>query len=484
MTARGDIPLIFDRSRPGHGSHRLPGVDADRIVQRHIPQALRRRAAARLPEVSEPEVVRHYIHLSTLNHHVDKGPYPLGSCTMKYNPKLHEEIARLEGFADLHPLAPQSLVQGALEVMVRLSDALARVSGMDEVCLQPAAGAQGELLGMLLTRAYHAARREKRRFVLIPDSAHGTNPASVRIAGYEVREVKSGANGRVDLHHFRDLIGPDIAAFMVTNPSTLGLFENEIRTICDETHAAGGLTYMDGANLNALMGLTLPGEMGFDMVHFNLHKTFSTPHGGGGPGAGPLGVKSHLARFLPSPRIEKQNRGYRLVENPEGVGRVHAFYGNFGVMLRALAYILRLGHDGLEGVSREAILGANYLMHRLKDAFVLPYPGPCMHEFTLSGARQKALGVTTADMAKRLLDFGIHAPTVYFPLIVQEALMIEPTETETLERLDRLADAFLAVAREAEASPETVKAAPHSTPVGRLDEVKAARELRLRWDDV
>ncbi len=481
---RRDIPVIFEKSVSGHGSHRVSGMDVDAVVARHIPERLRRRTPARLPEVSEPEVVRHYTDISTLNHHIDKAPYPLGSCTMKFNPKLNEEIGRLEGFADLHPYAPQTLTQGALEVMDRLAGALAEVSGMDDVSLQPAAGAQGELLGMLIARAYHLSRGERRRGVLIPDSAHGTNPATVTLAGYEVREVKSGPNGRIDLGHFREVIGPDVAAIMVTNPSTLGLFENDIRVICDETHAAGGLTYMDGANLNALLGLARPGDMGFDIVHFNLHKTFSTPHGGGGPGAGPIGVKAHLAPYLPSPILTKDADGYRLVDNPEGVGKVHTFAGNFGVIVRALSYILRLGGDGLAEVCREAIISANYLMHRLQDSFDVPYPGRCMHEFTLSGSRQKAKGVATSDMAKRLLDYGVHAPTVYFPLIVREALMIEPTETETLDRLDQLAEAFLAVAREADESPEVVTSAPHTTPLGRLDEVGAARSLRLRWEDV
>jgi glycine dehydrogenase subunit 2 len=483
MTARRDIPLICDLDRPGHGSHRPSGLDVDAVVSRHLPPAHRRATPPNLPEVSEPEVVRHYVELSTLNHHIDKAPYPLGSCTMKYNPKLNEEIGRMAGFADLHPFAPEADVQGAFEVMVRLSRALVEVTGMDDVSLEPAAGAQGELLGILIARAHHTRRGDPRKYVLIPDSAHGTNPATVRMAGYQAREVKSDRTGRAHVADFRRLLGPDVAAIMVTNPNTLGLFETEIEELCRAAHEAGALMYMDGANLNALLGIARPGDMGFDMVHINLHKTFSTPHGGGGPGGGPLAVKAALAPFLPSPRVVPAGDGFALRSSPDSVGKLHSFHGNFGVMLRALAYVLRLGGDGLAEVSREAILNANYLMHRLKEKFEIPYPGHCMHEFVLSGSRQKKLGVSTADMAKRLLDFGVHAPTVYFPLIVSEALMVEPTETETLDRLDQLADAFLRVAAEAETSPDLVGAAPHETPVGRLDEVTAAREPRLSWQD-
>ncbi len=475
--------LIFERSRPGVRGALLPELDVPaRGADALVPEALRRQSPLRFPEVSEPEVVRHFTNLSALNHHVDKDLYPLGSCTMKYNPKINERMAALPGFGLLHPLTPEGDAQGALELMAMLEDALAEITGLPAVSLQPAAGAQGELTAMLVARAYHRDRGEDRDEVIIPDSAHGTNPASVRIAGLQAVEIKSNAAGRVDLAELKKLLGPRTAAMMLTNPNTLGIFERGIEEIAAAVHEAGGLLYLDGANMNALVGLARPGAMGFDMMHLNLHKTFSTPHGGGGPGSGPIAVREDLRPYLPFPTVERADGAYRLeYVRPKSVGRVHGFFGNFGVLVRALTYILSLGAPGLREVSRNAILNANYLMAKLADVYELRYPGPCMHEFVLSASRQKARGVRASDVSKRLLDFGMHAPTTYFPLIVDEALMIEPTETESKETLDRFVEVMRRIAAEAEESPETVTGAPHTTPVARPDEARAARKLKLRW---
>ncbi len=477
-------PTIFDLSSPGRKGVPLPKTDVPE--PEGLPQKFQRQSNLEWPEAAEIDVMRHFVRLSVLNHHIEKGIYPLGSCTMKYNPKVNEAAARLPGFAELHPEAPEKDAQGALQLMYELSCLLAEIGGMDAVTLQPSAGAQGELVGLLLMRAYHLERKDKKRNqIIIPDSAHGTNPASVAIAGWETVQVASGADGRVSIEELKKVLSDRTAGMMLTNPNTLGLFEKEILEISRLVHEAGGLMYMDGANLNALLGIVKPGDLGFDIVHSNLHKTFSTPHGGGGPGAGAVGVKKILEPYLPNPRVEKSEKNgkvsYRFAESKKSIGKVHSAFGNFGVLVRAYTYIRTLGTEGLREVSENAIINANYLFARVKDYYEVPYPDYCQHEFVLSGNRQKALGVRTMDIAKRLLDFGVHAPTAYFPLIVPEALMIEPTETESRESLDFLADAFIQIAKEAETEPDKVRRAPHTTPVGRLDEVKAAKDLDIAF---
>jgi glycine dehydrogenase subunit 2 len=475
--------LIFEVSSPGRAAFSLS--EADVPVQQAldaIPTKYRRSTAAALPEVSELDVVRHYSRLSQMNYGVDTHFYPLGSCTMKYNPKINEDAARMAGFARLHPLAPEAASQGALGLMYDLGRMLAEIAGMDAVSLQPAAGAQGELAGVLMIRAYHAARGEKRTKVLIPDSAHGTNPASTALAGYEVIEVKSDAEGQVDLTDLERHLGADVAAFMITVPNTLGNFEPRVMEIAERCHAHGVQVYMDGANLNAILGLTRPGDLGFDVCHFNLHKTFTTPHGGGGPGAGPVGVKAHLEPFLPAPVVSKKDDGYFLDwKRPQSIGKLQAFWGNFGMHVRAYTYIRTMGADGLRAVSENAVLNANYVMKRLEAHYDVAAPGPCMHECVLSARRQKKQGVSAMDIAKRLLDLGFYAPSTYFPLIVEEALMIEPTETESKETLDAFCEAMITIAREAETGPQAIHAAPVTTPVRRLDQTKAAREPNLKW---
>jgi glycine dehydrogenase subunit 2 len=477
-------PLIFERSVPGHVGYRIEPLDVpDLPVSELLPAAHLRRRPLRFPEVTEPTVVRHFTRLSVLNHHIDRDVFPLGSCTMKYNPKANEVAAALPGFARLHPLAPEAAVQGALELMARLASYLAELTGMDRVSLQPAAGAQGEFTGLLIARAYFRDRGEERTRVIFPDSAHGTNPASAAMAGFESVEIASNARGLVDLEALERELDGRAAAFMLTNPNTLGLFEEEIGEIAARVHRAGALLYLDGANMNALAGIARPGDMGFDICHLNLHKTFSTPHGGGGPGSGPVGVKAALEPYLPRPTIEQRGGRYVLDwDRPRSVGKPHSFYGNFGMHVRALAYILALGPDGIRECTENAVLNANYLKSLLIGEYDLPYSAPSLHEFVLSGDRQKAHGVRTADIAKRLLDHGFYAPTVYFPLIVPEAMMIEPTESETQDSLDRFGQALLDIAREARESPEVVRDAPHTTPVKRLDEARAARELKLRWE--
>lgn len=484
-------PLSIDLSREGRRGLYFPKLELPE-PDTDLPQELKRRQAPIWPELSESEVVRHFTRLSAKNHHVDKNLYPLGSCTMKYNPKINEAMARLPGIADMHPLQDDRSMQGALALMWELERLLAAISGFDEVSLQPAAGAQGELTGLMAIRACHEANGEgeKRKRALMPDSAHGTNPASVTLNGFTSHELKSNAEGRVDMAELEAALDDDVACLMITNPNTLGLFESNIDRICEMVHDAGGLVYMDGANLNALMGIVSPGEVGVDVMHFNLHKTFGTPHGGGGPGAGPIGVTSRLEPFLPVPRIIREEKSggengfvYRRAWNyPQSIGKIHSHYGNFGVMVRAYCYIIALGHDGLSDASRAAVINANYLMNQLLEDYDLAYPGPCMHEFVLSGSRLKSNhGVSTLDIAKRLLDFGFYAPTIYFPLIVSEALMIEPTETETRETLDTFAQVLRQIAREAEDDPLTVKGAPHHTPVCRPDEAYAAKNPDLRW---
>ena len=482
--------LIFNLSTPGTRGISLPESDVPEIDPADtIPAEYLKAEPIDLPSVSEPEVMRHFVSLSVKNHHLDKGFYPLGSCTMKYNPKINENLARIGGFTGAHPFSPDELVQGTLSLLYDLSSALCEIAGMDAVTLQPAAGAHGEFTALLMIRAYHQANKRNPKKVVIPDSAHGTNPASVAMAGYEVVQIQSNSQGRVDLDKLAEHCDDNLAAFMLTNPNTLGLFESDIQKIAHLVHEAGGMLYMDGANLNALLGISRPGDMGFDVVHFNMHKTFSTPHGGGGPGAGALGVKSVLEPYLPAPMIEKrQNRKgtdffYLDYKRPKSIGRVHGFYGNMANLIRAYCYIRQHGAAGLADVSRTAIINAAYLREKLRARFELPFDGGTMHEFVLSGTKQKAKGVRTADIGKRILDFGVHAPTVYFPLIVPEALMIEPTETESKASLDNFIKILLAIADEVENDPEMVRSAPHSTPVGRLDEAQAARDPDVAYQD-
>ncbi|MFO7172954.1 MAG: aminomethyl-transferring glycine dehydrogenase subunit GcvPB [Bacillota bacterium] len=479
-------PLIFEMSRPGKRAYSLPRLDVPAApVDELIPAEYRRENPPELPEVAEVELVRHFTRLSRLNHGVDVDFYPLGSCTMKYNPKINEEVARLPGFAHTHPLQPEETVQGNLELLWNLERWLCEVTGMDRMTFQPAAGAHGELTGILLVRAYHRSRGEtQRNKILVPDSSHGTNPATAAMAGFEVVTIPSDGQGNVDLERLKAALGPDTAALMMTNPSTLGLFDTNIEEVARLVHEAGGLLYYDGANLNALMGYARPGDMGFDVVHLNLHKTFSTPHGGGGPGGGPVGVKKELVPFLPVPVVEKapDGRFYLDWDRPQSIGKVRSFYGNFGVAVRAYAYILAHGGEGLKAVAEHAVLNANYIQARLKDYYDLPYDRRCMHETVLSAKTLKhQTGIKTLDIAKRLLDEGIHPPTIYFPLIVEEAIMIEPTETESKETLDRFIDAMIRIYHEAHQEPEKVKAAPTRTPVGRLDEALAARRPDIRW---
>ena len=477
--------LLIEQGGPGHRGPALPACDVPVRPLAELLPGVPLRAELVFPQVTEPEVVRHFIQLSTLNHHVDRGFYPLGSCTMKHNPKLNEELAALPGFTQAHPLAGDSATQGCLRVVAAVQRLLADVTGLAAVTTQPAAGAHGELTGLLLIRAWHRSRGEgeRRRRVIVPDSAHGTNPASVSLVGYETVVIRSGPDATVDLGALEQALDDRAAAVMLTVPNTVGLFEPRVVEVTRLAHQAGAQCYLDGANLNALEGRVRPGDLGFDLMHINVHKTFSTPHGGGGPGAGPVAVAQHLEPFLPTPVavVERDGRVRLDWERPRSIGRVHSFNGNFGVLVRALAYLLTLGPEGLAEVSRLAILNANYLMRRLAKSYELPHEQPCMHEFVLSGRGLKKHGVRTLDVAKRLLDFGVHAPTVYFPLIVEEALMIEPTETETLDRLDQFAAAMERIAAEAAEHPERLHQAPLTTPVSRLDEARASREPKLRW---
>jgi len=483
VTSKRNHRLIYDRTIPGHRGYDLPACDVpERPVGELIPRDLVRGQAPVLPQVHEPEVVRHYIRLSTLNHHVDKAVYPLGSCTMKYNPKINEDLAGIPALAGLHPMAPEELSQGLLGLLHQFSRELVEIVGMDAVSLHPAAGAQGELLGIRLARAYHDHRGNKKKTVIIPDSAHGTNPATAHMIGYDVVEVKSGPTGKLDLAALREKVNGETAALMVTNPNTLGLFETEIAEAARIVHDVDGLLYLDGANLNAMLGLTRPGDMGADIVHINLHKTFSTPHGGGGPGSAPIAVKAKLAPFLPTPTIaERDGRFFLDFDHPHSVGRLAPYVGAVGILLRAFAYLRRIGGNGMAGVSRAAIVNANYLMKQVAEDYPVAYPGPCMHEFVVSCSWMKKHGVKNIDVAKRMLDFGVHAPTVSFPLIVPDCLMIEPTESESRASLDELATILRTIAREAREEPDTVRGAPHDTPVRRLDEGAAARNLQIRW---
>ncbi|AQU79192.1 MULTISPECIES: aminomethyl-transferring glycine dehydrogenase subunit GcvPB [Planococcus] len=479
--------LIFELTKEGRVGYSLPTLDVPEIdLSELLPNDLIRTQAAELPEVSELDIMRHYTALSNRNHGVDSGFYPLGSCTMKYNPKINETIARYPGFANIHPLQDEKTVQGALALMFDLQEHLKEITGMDEVTLQPAAGAHGEWTGLMMIRAYHEARGDfKRTKVIVPDSAHGTNPASATVAGFETVTVKSSDKGLVDLEDLKRVVGDDTAALMLTNPNTLGLFEEQILEMAAIIHEVGGKLYYDGANLNAVMSKARPGDMGFDVVHLNLHKTFTGPHGGGGPGSGPVGVKNDLLPYLPKPVLVKKDDAYTFdYDRPDSIGRVKPFYGNFGINVRAYTYIRSMGPDGLKAVTEYAVLNANYMMRRLQPHFDLPYDRHCKHEFVLSGRRQKKLGVRTLDMAKRLLDFGYHPPTIYFPLNVEEGMMIEPTETESKETLDAFIDAMIQIAKEVEENPEIVQNAPHTTVINRLDETKAARHPVLRYTKV
>ena len=474
--------LIFEKSAPGKRGFELPPLDVPAVDAKSVlGEDYLRDGVNGFPEVSEIEVIRHFTRLSTWNYAIDLGMYPLGSCTMKYNPRVNEFIARLDGIASEHPYQPQEVAQGCLKILATLEKCLLEITGMDAATLQPAAGAQGELTGLLLIRAYLESRGNARKKVLIPDSAHGTNPATAVIAGYEVENIRSDARGQMDVEQLKNIVNEDVAALMVTNPSTLGTFEPRIAEVAEVLHERGALLYMDGANMNALAGVARPGDFGVDVMHLNLHKTFSTPHGGGGPGAGPVLVKKHLEPFLPIPVLVQRDGKYALDTNrSQSIGRVRAFGGNFGVLVRALAYTLAYG-PGIRQATEDAVLNANYIRKHLEDAYDLPYASPSMHEVVFSDARQKKFGVNTMDIAKRLIDYGFHPYTTAFPLIVPGALMIEPTESESQEECDLFIDAMHSIAEEAATEPDLVKTAPHSTRVGRLDEVGAARKPILRW---
>ena len=475
--------LIFELSRPGRVAYQIPANKIDSASLSSIPEELRRKSPLGMPEVSELDVVRHYTNLSTKNFGVDTGFYPLGSCTMKYNPKINEEIASMSEFAGLHPLEDEENLQGALEVYYNLQKALSNIAGLSEFTLNPYAGAHGELTGLMIMREYHKQRGDsKRKKVIVPDSAHGTNPASAMLSGMEVVEVKSKPNGSIDVEDLKPLLNDEIAGIMMTNPNTLGMFETEILEIAKLVHEAGGLLYYDGANLNPLLGKVRPGDMGFDIMHINLHKTFSTPHGGGGPGSGPVGVRKGLEYLLPNPRVIKDEEGkFHITSTDKSLGNVSTFLGNFGVMLKAYAYILSLGKEGMKEVGPMATLNANYIKESLKDDYLLPIEGACKHEFVFDGLKDKSTGVTTLNVAKRLLDYGFHAPTIYFPLLFHESMMIEPTETESLETLDEFIDVMHKIADEARNNPELVKEAPNNTIVRKLDETTAAKHPILTY---
>jgi glycine cleavage system P protein (glycine dehydrogenase) subunit 2 len=476
--------LVFEEGSPGRRGFNLPELDvpAKEVTEVINPHLLRKDIPG-MPELSEVDVIRHFTRLSTWNYHIDLGLYPLGSCTMKYNPKINERMARLDGFALAHPYLPAEQIQGALEIQKALERCLAAISGMDAVTLQPAAGAHGELTGILMIRAYHESRGNPRKKILIPDSAHGTNPASAAISGYVVETIPSNKSGTVDVERLRQVVNEDVAAIMMTNPNTLGVFESEIAEIAELLHSNGALVYMDGANLNAMMGMTRPGDFGIDVLHINLHKTFTTPHGGGGPGAGPVAVKKILEPFLPLPVIAQDSQGkYSFdYDRPKSIGKIKAYNGQFGMHVRALCYILANGAQGLKEVSEVAVLNANYIRAKLKDHYALAYDSPTLHEVVFSDRLQARKDVHVWDIGKRLMDYGFHPPTVSFPLIVPGAIMIEPTETESKQELDSFIEAMQTIAREAEEKPELVKTAPHSTRIGRIDEAAAARRPVLRW---
>ena len=476
--------LVFELSKEGRRAYTLPECDVCHVdLSGIIPEAMKKSVDVELPEVSEVDVVRHFTLLSNKNYGLDTGFYPLGSCTMKYNPKINEDMASLDNFTKMHPYQDVDTAQGSLQLIYELGEMLSEVAGMEQFSLQPAAGAHGELTGLMIMKAYHDKRGNfKRNKIIVPDSAHGTNPASAAVAGFEVIEIKSTKEGAVDIESLKAALNDEIAGLMLTNPSTLGLFEKNIKEIAALVHEAGGLLYYDGANMNAIMGMTRPGDMGFDVIHLNLHKTFSTPHGGGGPGSGPVGVSKRLVEFLPVPVIEKEQNSYTLNYNkPDSIGKVKSFYGNFGVLVRAYSYILTMGAAGLKKASQMAVLNANYMKEKLKKHYYLPIDQICKHEFVLGGLEKDNHEITTLDIAKRLLDYGYHPPTIYFPLIVDGAIMIEPTETESLETMDTFIDVMIKIAGEARENLDILKSAPHNTHVRRLDEVKAARTPVLKW---
>jgi glycine dehydrogenase subunit 2 len=475
--------LIFELSKKGRNGHVLPNLDVPEVnIHKLIPAQLLRSEGPNLPEVAENEAVRHYISLSTLNHHVDKAFYPLGSCTMKYNPKINEQLAGLPNFANLHPEQPQHSVQGALQIMYELQEYLKEITGFYGMSLQPAAGAQGEMVGLLLMKKYHTSKGRNRKIILVPDSAHGTNPASAIIAGFSLKTIRSNEKGTVDLADLREKISDDVAGIMLTNPSTLGIFEDQIEEIRSIMDSIDALMYMDGANMNALFGIVRPADMGFDVMHLNLHKSFSTPHGGGGPGSGPVGVNEKLMPFLPLPVIEKNDDIFTLkATSDQSIGKVHSFFGNFALLVRAYVYVRMVGKDGFRKIAEHAIVNANYIRKKLSKAYEIGYDAPTMHEFVLSAERQKQKGGKALDIAKRLLDFGIHPPTVYFPLIVKEAMMIEPGETESKEMLDLFINAMLTVDEELNQNPQLLLDSPTTTPVKRLDEAGAARNLDINY---
>ncbi len=478
-TLREKEKIIFEISKKGKF-----GIDIDfPVKEREFQGEYKREGEIGLPQVSEVEVVRHFTRLSKMNYGVDDGFYPLGSCTMKHNPKMNEKIASMEGFLHSHPMFSYNLVQGSLKAMKVLQNYLCEITGMDFCSLQPAAGAHGELTGMLMIRKYHEEKGDPRKYVLIPDSAHGTNPATSTFAGYKVIEIKSDETGCVDLDALKETVNEEVAALMLTNPNTLGVFEKNIKKIAEILHSKGALLYMDGANMNALMGYARPGDMGVDVLHLNLHKTFSTPHGGGGPGSGPVCFKSHFEPFQPVPVVDGSDQnGYTLKwDYPKSIGKVHGFYGNFLVTLKALAYIMALGGEGLKQTTFDAVLNANYVREKLKNHYNLPFKSETLHEVVFDDKLQQEHGITTLDIAKRLIDYGIHPPTIYFPLIVHGAIMIEPTESESKEEIDYFIDSMIKIAKEAKEEPETLKQAPHYTPVRRLDETLAARKPVLRW---
>lgn len=475
--------LIFELSTPNRVAYKLPDIDVEELdIESIIPKEFLAEEELNFPEVSELDVIRHYTNLSMKNYGLDAGFYPLGSCTMKYNPKINEKTSRLDGFANLHPLQSDDCIQGALELLYNLDKSLAEIAGMDKMSLNPAAGAQGELAGMMTIKKYHESRGDfKRNKIVVPDSSHGTNPATAAMVGCEILQIPSTEDGKVDVEYLKNVVDDSVLGLMLTNPNTLGIFETNIKEITDIIHGVGGLCYYDGANANAILGYTRPGDMGFDVVHFNLHKTFSTPHGGGGPGAGPIGVKEFLKEFLPAPYVEKVGDKYKLnydIEN--SIGQIKDFYGHFGILVRAYTYILTMGRDGLKRVAESAVLNSNYVAHQLKDDYILPYDTLFKHEFVLDGLKEDN-GVITLDIAKRLIDYGYHPPTVYFPINLKQAIMIEPTDTESKDTLDGFIDAMHKIAKEAKENPEMLKESPHHAHVRRPDEVQAARKPILKY---
>ena len=480
-----DSSTLFAKSRNDVKGYQLPECELEdqNIDLSGIPKHLIRQNDVRLPELSEPEVVRHFVNLSVKNHHVDRDFYPLGSCTMKYNPKINEKIAGLEAIQNLHPLQELNDSQGILSIFHELSEFLKKMTGFPGMTLQPSAGSQGEFVGLLIMQQYHHKKKNEKKTIIIPETAHGTNPASVILAGYTCKQVKSNDRGRVDIDHLRSIVDEKVAGMMLTQPNTLGLFEDEIEEISSIIHNVDGIMYMDGANLNALIGITRPVDMGFDIVHINLHKTFSTPHGGGGPGAGPIGVVEKLIPFLPTPVLYKTDSGFIWKNNcPDSIGRIHSFYGNAGILVRAWAYIRTLGEDGVKQMTRNAIINANYLKKKISAHFHIPFSDGTLHEFVASGLSQKKRGAKMLDIAKSLLDYGFHAPTIYFPLNIPEAMMVEPTESETKETLDAFADALIKIDKQIDEDPQHLKEAPVTTPVRRLNETKANRELNLKYN--